>query len=74
MRTGRRLLAGETEEGVGDLWACLEGAVYPQRTPAPHLLRRSRGHRVCHALCRPESGAVVGDVVGTFLVEVLVTS
>ena len=74
VEAGGGFLAGHDEEGVGHLWACLEGAVDPEWPPTPDLLRRSRGHGVGHSLCGAESGAVVGDMISTLLVEVLVTS
>jgi hypothetical protein len=67
-------LARVYKESVRDLRTRFEGAVDPERPPTPHLLRRSPSDGVSHTLSCPQSRAVIGDLVGTFLVEILITS
>ena len=57
-----------------DLWSGLECPVDPERPSTPHLNRNSGGHGICDALCRLQSSAVVGYLVGTLLVEILITA
>ena len=69
-------LEGVDKEGVGDLGTTEEGAVYPQRPTTPGGLHR--GTVVMEAggvaLVGLEAGTVVGNLVGTLLVEVLLTA
>ena len=67
------LLDGVHKECVWHLRTTLEGAVYPKWTSTPHLCRIDEERRVGHAICIPQSGAVVGYPVGTLLMVALLT-
>ena len=61
------------EERVRDLRPTLEGAVYPEWPPTPHLRGVDEQWWVGHAICILQSSAVVRYPICTLLVVVLIT-